>query len=112
MCAAYPYHFGPRDFWRVNPDSLKVLAAPFASIAFCGSHRSYRLARLLASKDYRSAIKLYPAKNILGRTIVLEPPRRTSASRPPAGWRADSSWSTGDPRFGENVVISWLMATK
>ena len=112
MPSTYPYHFGPWDFWRVTPDSLKVLAAPFRRIAMCGSRRSGSLAALLASADARRAIKIYPARDARARRMVLERPRAKSASRPRGGWDHDGSVPSGEPRYGESVVSSWIMAAR
>ena len=112
MPSTYPYHFGPFDFWRVTPDSLKVLAAPFSRVNMCGCHRSSGIAQLLASgaSKYRSAIKIYPASDRRAREMVLEPPARRSASRPRWGWDGDASAPSGEPKYGESIVSSWLLA--
>jgi len=110
MPSTYPYHFGPYDFWRVTPDSLKVLAAPFRRVVMCGCHRSRGVAALLASPNYRSAIKIYPARDRRARAMVLEQPARRSASRPRWGWANDASAPLGEPKYGESIVSSWMMA--
>lgn len=112
MPSTYPYHFGPFDFWRVTPDSLKVLSAPFRRIAMCGCHRSSALAALLASPDARKAVKIYPAKDARARRMVLEPPRAKSASRPRWGWDGDKRAPSGEPKYGESVLSSWILSVK
>ena len=108
--STYPYHFGPFDFWRMTPDSLKVLASPFARVAMCGCHRSSGLAALLSQPDAKSAIKIYPARDARAKRMVLEPPRARSASRPRWGWAGDATAPSGEPKYGESIVSSWLMA--
>ena len=112
MPSTYPYHFGPWDFWRVSPDSLKVLASPFASVAMCGSHRSVAIATLLAQPDSKKAIKIYPARDAKARRMVLEAPRAKSASRPRWGWDGDRIAPSGEPKYGESIVSSWIMAVR
>ena len=138
MPSTYPYHFGrvlqdpnparplllqpadervfgsgsPWDFWRASPDSLKVLASPFASVAMCGSHRSGAIATLLAQPDAKKAIKIYPARDAKARRMVLEPPRAKSASRPRWGWDGDRTAPSGEPKYGESIVSSWIMAVR
>lgn len=112
MPSTYPYHFGPFDFWRVTPDSLKVLAAPFSRVAMCGCHRSSSLAALLASPDAKKAIKIYPAQDARARRMVLEPVRKRSASRPRWGWDGDRTAPSGEPKYGEAILSSWIMAAK
>ena len=108
--STYPYHFGPWDFWRVTPDALKVLASPFRKVSMCGCHRSGALASLLASPNYRSAIKIYPARDAKARAMVLEKPRSRSLSRPRWGWANDATAPSGEPKYGESVVSSWIIA--
>ena len=131
--AQYPHHFGPHDFWRMNSFALKTLAAPFGSVALCGSHRSSSLARLLTSPDYPSnVIRFYPASDPAAADIVTERPRNTTACkgrRVPRCVRARQAAAAaaaatlaagrgadgvlpGDPLFGDLVVSSWLIATK
>ena len=76
----------------------------------CGCHRSRGVAALLASPQYRKAIKIYPARDRRARQMVLEEPARTSASRPRWGWANDGSRPPGDPKYGESIVASWMLA--
>lgn len=106
-----PYHFGPHDFWRFSPDALKVLAAPFATVRLCGSFRSSQVAALLA-KDYPKGTKVSPTENARARAMALERPRQTSATRPRGGWESDAAHPSGDPKYGEMMITSWIIATK
>ena len=140
-CSADPYHFGPWDFWRMTPDSLKQLVSPFSRVIMCGSHRSSSLAALLAQPDAKKAIKIYPASDTRGtrstlgthatssflilscfnlvnafrtaaRRMVLEPSRAKSTSRPRWGWAGDRNAPSGEPKYGEAVTSSWILAAR
>ena len=72
-----------------------MLAAPFSRVPFCGCHRSSSLAALLTSPSYRTAIKIYPARDARARRMVLEAARDAHRQRRGGGrtWGRQDSGS-------------------
>lgn len=129
----YPHHFGPFDYWRMSTSGLKTLAAPFGRVAMCGSHRSAGLAALLTQPDYPDNLRIYPSRNRKAAAIVSEAPKATAACNdkkrckrirdsaavfarrglePDGTPKKSDGTLRGDPRYGDLVVSSWLMAEK
>lgn len=111
--STYPYHWGPWDFWRYNPDSLKVLVSLFSSIATCGCYRSSKIVHWL-SKVY-PAINIYPDSNEHASKMARDMPLKKSLTLPDYGKGIDKDnerQSSGDPKYGEFVMSSWMIAIK
>jgi hypothetical protein len=111
--STYPYHWGPWDFWRFTPDSLKVLAAPFASISTCGCYRSQKLIQWI-SKVYPN-VDIYPYTNSHAMKMVEEEPLLRSLTLPDYGQtiaKGKERTTSGDPKYGESIFLSWIIMTK
>ena len=121
----HPYHWGPWDFNRFTTDTLKVLASPFSSIDLCGSYRSTKMMQFLTA-NYTSAT-IHLANHSYLRDIILEAPALKSISMPDYGvyrggskpsnrtWKESEQYertSSGDPKYGEFVFTSWMIASK
>ena len=121
----HPYHWGPWDFNRFTTDTLKVLVSPFSSIDLCGSYRSTKMMKFLVANYTLASIRL--ANHSYLQDIILEAPAIKSISMPDYGvYRGGSkpsnrTWtdteqfertSSGDPKYGEFVFTSWIIASK
>jgi SAM-dependent methyltransferase len=47
----YPYHEGPKDYWRVTPDALRIWMADFVEVR-CGIHYWSRSSLVCATHFY------------------------------------------------------------
>ncbi|MEO8464134.1 MAG: methyltransferase domain-containing protein [Gammaproteobacteria bacterium] len=48
---SYPYHEGPKDYWRVTPDALRIWMADFVEVC-CGIHYWSRSSLVCATHFY------------------------------------------------------------
>jgi SAM-dependent methyltransferase len=98
--AQNPWHAGPRDYWRFSADSMKLLAAPFASIELCGCFHSRNATQLLVNsypfqKEPDWKTKPHAVKNSTIYRIMTEP----------------RSYNT-EPASGDWMFSAWLVAKR